>query len=237
LVNEKKARFIFNERFDEFLIMNEIRRAKLILKILNQIYPKIKVPLKSRNVFTLLISVLLSAQCTDVNVNNVTKNIYPKYYRPEHFVKLGRKKIEILIKKIGIFRVKAKSIYNLSMILMKNYNGKVPKTYEELEKLPGVGHKTASVVMSQGFGNPAFPVDTHIHRLAQRWGLTSGKNVVETEKDLKKLFPKKYWNKLHLQIIYYGREYCKARDCYGISCKICTSCYPNRKKPIIVKKA
>ena len=148
--------------------MNEVHRAKIILKILNKKYPKITVPLNSRNIFTLLISVLLSAQCTDVNVNNVTKNIYPKYYKPIHFVKLGRRKIEKLIKKIGIFRVKAKSIYNLSKILISKYKGKVPKTFEELEKLPGVGHKTASVVMSQGFGYPAFPVDTHIHRLAQR---------------------------------------------------------------------
>ena len=216
--------------------MNETQRAKLILKILNKTYPNIKVPLKSRNVFTLLISVLLSAQCTDVNVNNVTKDIYPKYYKPEHFIKLGRRKIESLIKKIGIFRIKAKSIYNLSKILVNDYKGKVPKTFEELEKLPGVGHKTASVVMSQGFGHPAFPVDTHIHRLAQRWGLTDGKNVVQTESDLKRLFPKKNWNKLHLQIIYYGREFCKARDCYGLSCKICTTCYPNRKKPFIAKK-
>ena len=217
--------------------MNEIHKAKNILKILNKTYPKITVPLKSRNVFTLLISVLLSAQCTDVNVNNVTKKIYPKYYKPHHFVKLGRKKIEKLIKKIGIFRVKAKSIYNLSKLLIKNHNSQVPKTFEELEKLPGVGHKTASVVMSQGFGHPAFPVDTHIHRLAQRWGLTNGKNVTQTEKDLKRLFSKKHWNKLHLQIIYYGREYCKARDCYGITCKICTTCYPNRKKPVKTKKA
>ena len=217
--------------------MGEVQRAKIILKILNKLYPKIDVPLKSKNVFTLLISVLLSAQCTDVNVNNVTKNIYPKFYKPIHFVKLGRKKIEKLIKKIGIFRIKAKSIFNLSKILIKNHNGKVPKTFEELENLPGVGHKTASVVMSQGFGYPTFPVDTHIHRLAQRWGLTNGKNVDQTEKDLKKLFPKKNWNKLHLQIIYYGREYCKARSCYGITCKICTSCYPKRKKPVKTLKA
>ncbi len=217
--------------------MNEVQRAKIILKILNKIYPKTPVPLKHRNIFTLLISVLLSAQCTDLNVNNVTKNIYPKYNKPEHFVKLGRKKIERLIKRIGIFRVKAKSIFFLSKTLLNEYRGKVPKTFEQLEKLPGVGHKTASVVMSQGFGFPAFPVDTHIHRLAQRWGLTSGKNVIQTEKDLKRLFPKKSWNKLHLQIIYYGREYCKARDCYGISCKICTTCYPNRIKPIKTKKA
>ena len=217
--------------------MKETDRARIILKILNKTYPKISVPLKSRNIFTLLISVLLSAQCTDVNVNNVTKSIYPQYYRPKHFLKLGRKKIEKLIKKIGIFRIKAKSIYNLSKILEEKYNGNVPRTFEKLEALPGVGHKTASVVMSQGFGYPAFPVDTHIHRLAQRWGLTNGKSVVQTEKDLKRLFPKKYWNKLHLQIIYYGREFCKARDCYGLSCKICTTCYPNRKKPVITKKA
>ena len=216
--------------------MNEIQRAKVIHKILNRTYPNIRVPLKSRNVFTLLISVLLSAQCTDVNVNNVTKNIYPKYYKPHHFKELGRKRIEKLIKKIGIFRVKAKSIYNLSKILIEQHGSKVPKTFEELEKLPGVGHKTASVVMSQGFGYPAFAIDTHIHRLAQRWGLTNGKNVEQTEKDLKRLFPKKDWNKLHLQIIYYGREYCKARDCYGITCKICSTCYPYRKKPLITKK-
>ena len=217
--------------------MNEIQRSKKILKILNKIYPKTPIPLKHINKFTLLVSVLLSAQTTDVNVNNVTKNIYPKYNKPEHFVKLGRKKIEKLIKSIGIFRVKAKSVYLLSKQLIKKHKGKVPKTFEELEKLPGVGHKTASVVMSQGFGLPAFPVDTHIHRLAQRWGLTNGKNVIQTENDLKRLFPKKYWNKLHLQIIYYGREFCKARDCYGMTCKICTSCYPNRKKPVKTKKA
>ena len=217
--------------------MNEIQRAKIVLKILNKTYPKTPIPLKHKNIFTLLVSVLLSAQCTDVNVNKVTKNIYPKYNKPEHFVKLGRKKIEKLIKSIGIFRVKAKSVYKLSKTLVEKYKSKVPKTFEQLEGLPGVGHKTASVVMSQGFGYPAFPVDTHIHRLAQRWGLTNGKNVVQTEKDLKRLFPKRYWNKLHLQIIYYGREFCRARECYGISCKICTSCYPNRKKPIKTKKA
>jgi len=217
--------------------MNEKEKAKQILKILNKIYQTTPIPLKHKNIFTLLVSVLLSAQCTDLNVNNVTKNIYPKYNKPEHFVKLGRKKIEKLIKKIGIFRVKAKSIYLMSKKLLDEHNGKVPKTFEELEKLPGVGHKTASVVMSQGFGQPAFAVDTHIHRLAQRWGLTSGKNVIQTEKDLKRIFPKKLWTKLHLQIIYYGREYCKARDCYGLTCKICTTCYPNRKKPLLTQKA
>ena len=214
-----------------------IKKAKLILKILNKIYPKTPIPLKHSSKFTLLVSVLLSAQCTDVNVNNVTKNIYPKYNKPEHFVKLGRKKIETLIKSIGIFRIKSNSIYLLSKILLEKHGGKVPKNFEDLEKLPGVGHKTASVVMSQGFGFPAFPVDTHIHRLAQRWGLTNGKNVIQTEKDLKRLFPQKFWNKLHLQIIYYGREFCAARSCYGITCKICTTCYPDRKKIIKTKKA
>ena len=217
--------------------MNSKEKSKIILKELNKIYPKVPIPLNYKNTFTLLISVLLSAQCTDVNVNNVTKNIYPKYNQPKHFVKLGRKKIESLINKIGIFRVKAKNIYYLSKILVEKYKSKVPKTYGELESLPGVGHKTASVVMSQGFGYPAFAVDTHIHRLAQRWGLTNGKNVIQTETDLKRIFPKKSWTKLHLQIIYYGREYCKARECYGLTCKICSTCYPYRKKPLITKKA
>ena len=217
--------------------MDEKEKAKKILKILNKLYPTTPIPLDHTSNFTLLMSVLLSAQCTDLNVNNVTRNIYPKYNKPEHFVKLGRKRIEKLINKIGIFRIKAKSIYFLSKQLIEKHKGKVPKTFVDLEKLPGVGHKTASVVMSQGFGHPAFAVDTHIHRLAQRWGLTSGKNVVQTEKDLKRIFPEQTWSKLHLQIIFYGREYCKARDCYGLTCKICTTCYPNRKKPVITIKA
>ena len=208
-----------------------------LFKNLSKVIKNPKSDLKYKNKFTLLISVVLSAQCTDVNVNNVTKKIYPKYNKPEHFFKLGRKKIEKLIKSIGLFRNKAKSIYLLSKQLIEKHNGKVPDNFEDLEKLPGVGHKTASVVMSQGFGHPAFPVDTHIHRLAQRWGLSNGKNVVQTEKDLNRLFPKKSWNKLHLQIIYYGREYCKARECYGLTCKICTTCYPNRKKPLKTIKA
>ena len=217
--------------------MAEKEKAKKILKILNKIYPTTPIPLDHTSNFTLLMSVLLSAQCTDLNVNNVTKSIYPKYNRPEHFIKLGKKRIEKLIKSIGLFRVKAKSIYLMSKQLLEKHGGKVPKSFEELEKLPGVGHKTASVVMSQGFGVPAFAVDTHIHRLAQRWGLTNGKNVIQTEKDLKRIFPEKTWSKLHLQIIYYGREFCKARECYGLTCKICTTCYPNRKNSIKVKKA
>ena len=215
----------------------KLKRAKAIQKILNNIYPQTPSPLDHKDNFTLLISVLLSAQCTDVNVNNVTKDIYPKYNKPVHFVKLGRKKIEKLIKKIGLFRNKSKSVYLLSKILLEKYNGRVPNTFEKLEELPGVGHKTASVVMSQGFGFPAFPVDTHIHRLAQRWRLTSGKNVVQTENDLKELFPKKSWNKLHLQIIFYGREYCTARGCNGLICKICKLVNADRKKAIKFKKA
>ncbi|MDA9928172.1 endonuclease III [Candidatus Pelagibacter sp.] len=217
--------------------MNEKEKAKKILKILNKIYPTTPIPLDHTNKFTLLMSVLLSAQCTDLNVNNVTKSIYPKYNKPEHFVKLGKKRIEKLIKSIGLFRVKAKSVYLMSKQLIENHGGRVPKSFKELEKLAGVGHKTASVVMSQGFGVPAFAVDTHIHRLAQRWGLTNGKNVIQTEKDLKRIFPEKTWSKLHLQIIYYGREFCKARECYGLTCKICTTCYPNRRNPIKIKKA
>ncbi len=215
----------------------KLKRAKAIQKILNKIYPQTPSPLDHKDNFTLLISVLLSAQCTDVNVNNVTKDIYPKYNKPIHFVKLGRKKIEKLIKKIGLFRNKSKSVYLLSKILLEKYNGRVPNTFEKLEELPGVGHKTASVVMSQGFGYPAFPVDTHIHRLAQRWRLTSGKNVVQTENDLKELFPKGSWNKLHLQIIFYGREYCTARGCNGLICKICKLINADRKKAIKFKKA
>ena len=217
--------------------MDEKEKARKILEILNKIYPTTPIPLDHTSNFTLLMSVLLSAQCTDLNVNNVTKNIYPKYNRPEHFVKLGKKRIEKLIKSIGLFRVKAKSIYLMSKRLLEKHGGEVPKSFVALEKLPGVGHKTASVVMSQGFGVPAFAVDTHIHRLAQRWGLTNGKNVVQTEKDLKRIFPEKTWSKLHLQIIYYGREFCKARECYGLTCKICTTCYPNRKNPVKIKKA
>ena len=217
--------------------MDEKKKAKKILRILNKIYPTTPIPLNHTSNFTLLMSVLLSAQCTDLNVNNVTKSIYPKYNKPEHFVKLGKKRIEKLIKSIGLFRVKAKSVYLMSKQLLEKHGGKVPKSFEELEKLPGVGHKTASVVMSQGFGVPAFAVDTHIHRLAQRWGLTNGKSVIQTEKDLRRIFPEKTWSKLHLQIIYYGREFCKARKCYGLTCKICTTCYPSRRNPVKIEKA
>ena len=212
-------------------------RAKKIISILNKIYPETPIPLNHNNNFELLISVLLSAQCTDKRVNEVTPLLFKKANNPAKMEKLPVKTIYNIVRPCGLAPQKSKAISKLSKILMKNYRGEVPETFEDLEALPGVGHKTASVVMSQGFGHPAFPVDTHIHRLAQRWGLTNGKNVVQTEKDLKSIFPKKNWNKLHLQIIWYGREYCKARDCFGLTCKICKSCYPNRKKKFITKKA
>ena len=212
-------------------------KAKKIISILNKIYPKTPIPLNHKNNFELLISVLLSAQCTDKRVNEVTPLLFKKANNPAKMEKLPVKTIYNIVRPCGLAPQKSKAISKLSKILMKNYSGEVPETFEDLEALPGVGHKTASVVMSQGFGHPAFPVDTHIHRLAQRWGLTNGKNVKQTEHDLKKIFPEKLWNKLHLQIIFYGREYCEARSCFGIECKICKTCYPTRKKPIKTKKA
>jgi endonuclease-3 len=217
--------------------MNKNERTSSILKILNQTYPKVPIPLKHKNQFELLIAVLLSAQCTDDRVNRITPLLFAKANNPLKMQKVPVKTIYNIVRPCGLAPQKSKAISNLSSILVKKFNGRVPENFEELEKLPGVGHKTASVVMSQGFGHPTFPVDTHIHRLAQRWGLTSGKNVKQTEKDLKMLFPKQSWNKLHLQIIYYGREVCTARSCYGLECKICKTCYPNRKSPIKTKKA
>ena len=213
------------------------QRIEFISSKLNSLYPETPVPLNHKNTFQLLIAVLLSAQCTDERVNKITPILFKKGFNSLKMSKLSKNQIYQIIRPCGLAPQKSKAIYELSKILLNKYNGEVPNNLKELEELPGVGHKTASVVMSQGFGYPAFAVDTHIHRLAQRWGLTNGKNVVQTEEDLKRLFPKKYWNKLHLQIIYYGREYCKARECYGLSCKICTTCYPKRKKPLITKKA
>ena len=217
--------------------MKKIERAKIIINELNKLYPKTPIPLDHQNAYTLLVAVVLSAQSTDKKVNELTKDLFLRADTPEKMVDLGIKNIYNHIKQLGLSRQKSKNTYNLSKILLEKYNGLVPNTFEELESLPGVGHKTASVVMSQVFNVPSFPVDTHIHRLSQRWGLTNGKNVIQTEKDLKNIFPKKHWNRLHLQIIWYGREFCKARDCYGITCKICKSCYPNRNKPIKTKKA
>ena len=216
--------------------MLKSERAKFIMEFLEQTYPSTPVPLKNKNVFELLVAVLLSAQCTDERVNKVTPLLFKIANNPFDMEKIPVEKIYKIIRPCGLAPQKSKAISKLSIILCKDHLGSVPDSFESLEKLPGVGHKTAGVVMAQAFGHPAFPVDTHIHRLAQRWGLTNGKNVVQTEKDLKRIFPKKTWSKLHLQIIFYGREYCKARDCYGLSCKICTSCYPNRKKPFIAKK-
>lgn len=216
--------------------MKKQERAEVIIKILNKIYPNTPIPLKHRNTYELLIAVLLSAQCKDERVNKITPLLFSKANNPKDMSKLKTDEIYKIIKSCGLAPKKSIAISNLSKIIHKDFNGNVPESFEELEKLPGVGHKTASVVMSQGFGYPAFPVDTHIHRLAQRWGLTSGKNVVQTEKDLKTIFPKKSWNKLHLQIIFYGRDFCTARSCFGLSCKICTLCYPGRKKPVKTKK-
>jgi len=217
--------------------MKKVERADLVLKTLNKIYPEIPIPLNHRNIYELLIAVLLSAQCTDKRVNQVTPSLFSKANNPYKMKDLKVEEIYKIVRPCGLAPKKSKAIKELSKIICQKFKGKVPESFEELENLPGVGHKTASVVMSQGFGHPAFPVDTHIHRLAQRWGLTSGKNVLQTEKDLKNLFDEKFWNKLHLQIIFYGREYCTARSCYGLTCKICTSCYPNRKKPIYTSKS
>ena len=216
--------------------MKRSEKAEIIHQTLNKIYKKVPIPLKHRNKFELVIAVLLSAQCTDKRVNQVTPVLFKKANTAIKMIKISKNTIYKIIRPCGLAPQKSKAIFELSRILVKQFNGKVPESFEELEKLPGVGHKTASVVMSQGFGHAAFPVDTHIHRLAQRWGLTNGKNVTQTEKDLKKLFPKKSWSKLHLQIIYYGRQYCQARSCYGIECKICKSCNPKRKTKIITKK-
>ena len=213
------------------------QRAELILKILNEIYPEIPIPLKHRNIYELLISVLLSAQCTDDRVNKVTPILFAKANSPVKMCEISIETIYNIIRPCGLGPKKSKAISELSNILVKKFKCVVPKTYEELEALPGVGHKTASIVMSQGFGYSAFPVDTHIHRLAQRWGLTSGKSVKQTERDLKKIFPEASWNKLHLQMIFYGREFCTARNCNGLECKICTICFPRRHKPIKTKKA
>ena len=212
-------------------------RASFILRKLNTLYEETPIPLNHKNNFELLVAVLLSAQCTDERVNQVTPHLFKLADNSFEMRTIPIETIYNIIRPCGLAPQKSKAIHNLSSILVEKYDGKVPKDIKALETLPGVGHKTASVVMSQGFGYPAFPVDTHIHRLAQRWGLTNGKNVVQTEKHLKAVFPSKNWNKLHLQIIWYGREYCKARDCFGLSCKICKNCYPNRKKKFIAKKA
>jgi endonuclease III len=202
-------------------------RADFIRRRLAELYPDPPVPLDHSDAFTLLIAVLLSAQCTDVRVNLVT---------PELF-ELGRTPDKLAAAPFGLGPQKAKAIKVLSGMLMADHGGQVPQSLDELENLPGVGHKTAQVVMAQAFGIPSFPVDTHIHRLGQRWGLTSGQSVIQTERDLKRLFPEESWNRLHLQIIFYGREFCTARGCDGTGCEICRTCYPKRTKPVRSRKA
>ncbi|MDD3276700.1 MAG: endonuclease III [Kiritimatiellales bacterium] len=207
-------------------------RAEFIGRRLDELYPAVDVPLQHKDAYTLLVAVILSAQCTDRRVNEVTPALFAKADTPEKMVKLGREKILKLIETCGLANTKSKSIFEMSKILVARHDGKVPDSFQCLEKLPGVGHKTASVIMAQAFGVPAFPVDTHIHRLAQRWKLTSGKNVVQTEADLKKLFPPERWNKLHIQLILYGREHCTARGCDGTKCEICRTLFPKRNKPV-----
>lgn len=216
--------------------MNKQERADVVLERLGELYPDPPIPLDHQDDFTLLVAVLLSAQCTDKKVNEITPKLFRAAPTPEAMRDLGEEKILEIIRPLGLSTQKAKSLAKLSDMLIQHHRGEVPKTFEELESLPGVGHKTASVVMAQAFGVPAFPVDTHIHRLAQRWGLTKGKNVEQTERDLKKLFPESSWNDLHLQIIFYGREYCTARGCDGTKCDLCQKLYPRRKKPVVTKK-
>ena len=211
-------------------------KANLITSILNKQYPETPVPLNHDDNYTLLIAVLLSAQCTDKRVNEVTPHLFNIADNPLSMSKLSEKKIYSIIKPCGLGPKKSKAIKMLSKILVKDYGGEVPENLSALENLPGVGHKTASVVMSQGFGHPAFPVDTHIHRLAQRWKLTNGKNVTQTEKDLKRIFPEKSWNKLHLQIIFWGREFCQAHECFALECKICKAINPKRIRPFAHKR-
>ncbi|MGB0416694.1 MAG: endonuclease III [Coraliomargarita sp.] len=217
--------------------MIKTERAAIVQQRLAELYPDPPVPLDHKDPYTLLIAVLLSAQCTDERVNKITPLLFAEADTPEEMVKLSVEEIKAIIRPCGLSPMKSKGIAGLSRILLDDYNGKVPADMAALERLPAVGHKTASVVISQAFGVPAFPVDTHIHRLAQRWGLSSGKSVVQTERDLKRLFPEESWNDLHLQIIFYGREYCTARGCDGTVCELCRRLYPNRKRPVVLKKA
>ena len=217
--------------------MKKEQRFIYISKELQRLYPETPIPLDHDSIYTLLIAVLLSAQCTDVRVNQVTPELFSLANNPFDMALVDPDEIRKIIRPCGLSPKKSKAIAELSKILCENYEGQVPESFKALEALPGVGHKTASVVMSQGFNHPAFPVDTHIHRLAQRWRLSRGKNVKQTEKDLKKGFPIEDWNKLHLQIIFYGREYCTARGCDGRVCKICSEVNKGRKSPVKTNKA
>ena len=216
--------------------MKKQERVETILRRLQEQYPQTPVPLDHSDPFTLLIAVLLSAQCTDKKVNEVTPGLFAAGPDPAAMARLEESEILTHIRQLGLAKTKAKNVKRLAELLLERHSGAVPDSFEALEALPGVGHKTASVVMSQAFGVPAFPVDTHIHRLAQRWGLSSGESVEQTERDLKRLFPKEAWNRLHLQIIFWGREFCTARGCDGRHCSMCRELYPNRRKPVIWRK-
>lgn len=217
--------------------MRKQERAALIMQRLEELYPETPVPLDHSDAFTLLVAVLLSAQCTDKKVNEVTPALFAAGPTPEAMAALDEAEILAHIRQLGLAKTKARHVKRLAELLLERHGGEVPNSFAALEALPGVGHKTASVVMAQAFGVPAFPVDTHIHRLAQRWGLSSGMSVSRTETDLKRLFPQESWNKLHLQIIFYGREHCTARGCDGTVCGLCRELYPKRRKPVSVAKA
>lgn len=217
--------------------MTKQERAAYILKRLGELYPNPPIPLDHSDAFTLLVAVLLSAQCTDVRVNLVTPGLFELGRTPAMLAAAPLEKIETIVRPCGLGPQKAKAIKELSRLLLLNHEGLVPASLEALEELPGVGHKTAQVVMAQAFGVPSFPVDTHIHRLAQRWSLSTGKSVLQTERDLKRLFPEESWNRLHLQFIYYGREHCSARGCDGTICEICQTCFPERRNPKRTRKA
>ena len=216
--------------------MTKQERADYVGRELAKLYPATPNPLDHTDAYTLLVAVVLSAQCTDKKVNEVTPALFAVAGTPAKLAAIPVEKVLGLIRQLGLAPQKSKALVGLAQLIMSKHGGQVPRTFEELEELPGVGHKTASVVMAQAFGHPAFPVDTHIHRLAQRWGLTRGKNVVETERDLKRVFQESRWNDLHLQIIFYGREFCTARGCDGRVCEICTTCYPLRKHPKKISK-
>jgi endonuclease-3 len=218
------------------LSMTKTERAAFIDRRLAELYPETPVPLDHKDAYTLLVAVLLSAQCTDKRVNLVTPGLFALADTPEQMMRVPVAEIQRVIRPCGLAPQKAKAMAGLSRLLVERHGGAVPRTFGELEALPGVGHKTASVVMAQAFGVPAFPVDTHIHRLAQRWKLTAGRNVEQTERDLKKLFPREHWNQLHLRIIFYGREHCTARGCDGTECEICRTLFPKRKKPMATRK-
>ena len=217
--------------------MRKPERAALILKRLEELYPETPVPLDHSDAFTLLVAVLLSAQCTDKKVNEVTPTLFMAGPTPATMAALSEETILAHIRQLGLARTKAKHVKRLAELLLERHGGAVPEGFAALEALPGVGHKTASVVMAQAFGVPAFPVDTHIHRLAQRWGLSSGESVARTETDLMRLFPRQAWNKLHLQIIFYGREHCTARGCDGTLCPLCRELFPSRRRPVVTSKA